>query len=261
MTPEPLAGRSALITGVSRRAGIGFAIARHLSLLGADVFCHSWAPHDAGQPWGDDASEPAELVTELAASGRRAEHLALDLAGPSAPEELVSEAFGVLGHLDIVIANHARSSSQSLDELTAEELEASYRVNSSATLLLIKAWAAQHDDARAGGRVVLMSSGQHLAPMLTEVPYASSKAAVQGVTATLAAHLAGRGVTVNTVNPGPTDTGWACRETYQSVLGSMPFGRWGRPEDAARLVGWLCTDEAAWITGQTIDSEGGFRRS
>ncbi|MEV4106084.1 SDR family oxidoreductase [Nonomuraea sp. NPDC049695] len=72
--------------------------------------------------------------------------------------------------------------------------------------------------------------------------------------------LAGRGITVNTVNPGPVDTGWADPELTRHVGRALPAGRWGRPEEVARLVRWLASDEAAWITGQVINSEGGFRR-
>lgn len=72
--------------------------------------------------------------------------------------------------------------------------------------------------------------------------------------------LVERGITVNAVNPGPTDTGWAGPEEEAWVREHMPLGRWGTPEDAARLVAWLVSDEAAWVTGQVIDSEGGFRR-
>ena len=118
--------------------------------------------------------------------------------------------------------------------------------------------AARHDDSRPGGRVVLMTSGQHLAPMGSEVAYAVSKGALQQATLTLADELVDRGITVNTVNPGPTDTGWGLADLDPAKR--MPFGRWGRPEDAARLVAWLCSDDASWITGQTINSEGGFRR-
>ena len=105
---------------------------------------------------------------------------------------------------------------------------------------------------------MLMTSGQHLAPMGTEVAYAVSKGALQQATLTLADELAEHGITVNTVNPGPTDTGWGLADHDPGA--KMPFGRWGRPEDAAKLVAWLCSDDASWITGQTINSEGGFRR-
>ncbi len=96
--------------------------------------------------------------------------------------------------------------------------------------------------------------------MPAEIGYAVTKGAVQQATATLADALADRGITVNTVNPGPTDTGWPTEEVRAEVLALMPFGRWGEPDDAARLIAWLCSDEGGWITGQVIDSEGGFRR-
>ena len=92
--------------------------------------------------------------------------------------------------------------------------------------------------------------------MPREVAYAVSKGALHQATRTLSAHLIPRGITVNAVNPGPTDTGWDIGDP----AGHMPLDRWGTPEDAAHLVGWLCTDEAAWLTGQVVDSEGGFVR-
>ncbi|MEY6565394.1 SDR family oxidoreductase [Streptomyces sp. PGLac3x] len=80
------------------------------------------------------------------------------------------------------------------------------------------------------------------------------------VTRSLATTLAPPGVTVNTVNPGPVDTGYLTGEAYGHIAGLFPAGRWGMPDDPARLLSWLATDEAGWITGQVIDSEGGFRR-
>ena len=126
-------------------------------------------------------------------------------------------------------------------------------------LLLVQAFAAHHD-GRPGGRVVLFTSGQHLGPMPGELAYAASKGALVEVTASLADALADRGITVNTVNPGPTDTGYVDQATRERVATMFPAGRWGTPDDAARLVAWLCTDDAAWITGQVVNSEGGFRR-
>jgi 3-oxoacyl-[acyl-carrier protein] reductase len=93
--------------------------------------------------------------------------------------------------------------------------------------------------------------------MPEELAYAISKGALWEATRSLSDELVGRGITVNTINPGPTDTGYLADV---DPLPDMPLGRWGRPEDAARLIGWLCTDEAAWVTGQVINSEGGFRR-
>jgi 3-oxoacyl-[acyl-carrier protein] reductase len=181
-----------------------------------------------------------------------------DFADPDAPGHVVAAATAAVGPLDILVVNHARSGHGRLAEVTATELDAFLHENVRAALLLVREFAVRHDDSRPGGRVVLMTSGQHIAPMAGEVAYAVSKGALQQATLTLADELADRGITVNTVNPGPTDTGWGLAD--RDPTRAMPFGRWGRPADAARLIAWLCSDDAAWITGQTIDSEGGFRR-
>jgi 3-oxoacyl-[acyl-carrier protein] reductase len=254
-----LSDRVALVTGVSRRSGIGFAIAQRLLADGASVLVHSWAPHDADQAWGADPEGVDALVAALGPR-ERVEHLALDFADADAPARAVQAAVERFGALDVLVANHARSSQQSLEELTAAELDAGWAVNARASLLLVQAFAAAHDDGRPGGRVVLFTSGQHLAPMAAELPYAVSKGAIHQMTRSLADHLADRGITVNCVNPGPTDTGWATPELDDIVRRAMPFGRWGTPADVAHLVGFLVSDDGAWITGQVIDSEGGFRR-
>jgi 3-oxoacyl-[acyl-carrier protein] reductase len=259
--PQPgagrLAGRVALVTGVSRRAGIGMAVARRLAGLGADLFVTSWTAHDREQPWGADPGGVDAVLAELAAG--RVEHLAADFLDPEAPAQVVAAAVAAFGHVDVLVCNHARSSAGGLGELTAAELDASFAVNTRAVLLLVQAFAAQHD-GRPGGRAVLFTSGQHLGPMPGELAYATSKGALVEITASLADTLADRGITVNTVNPGPTDTAYVDQATRQRVAGMFPAGRWGTPDDAARLVAWLCTDDAAWITGQVINSEGGFRR-
>lgn len=246
----PLAGRTALVTGASRRAGIGFAIVRRLSALGASILAQGWSPHDARQPWGADEGG-GEALTAMPSAA----YLEADLGDPEAPARLMEAARRQLGHLDILVANHARSGHARLDQLSAAELDSFLGENVRATLLLVKEFSAQHD-GRSGGRVITLTSGQHLGAMPRAVAYAVSKGAIQAATATLAAELMPRGITVNAVNPGPTATGWDIGDP----AGSMPLGRWGEPDDAARLIAWLCGDDARWITGQTIDSEGGFRR-
>ena len=250
---ERLAGRVALVTGASRRVGIGFGVARRLIAEGADLFAQGWTPHDAAQPWGADA----EAADALHALGGRVRYAEADFADPDAPRAVVAAARAAFGHVDMLIVNHARSGHGRLADVTGPELDAFLHENVRATILLVKEFAAQHD-GRPGGRVVLLTSGQHLAPMKREIAYAISKGALHQATRTLADELIDRGITVNTINPGPTDTGWdVSRRDPQSA---MPLGRWGEPDDAARLVAWLCSDDAGWITGQVIDSEGGFRR-
>ena len=251
-----LDGRVALVTGVSRRIAIGAAVARRLAADGAAVVLHSWSPHDAEQPWGDDPGGPESIVAQIEAAGGRAVHVAADLADPDAPARLVAAARAAFGHVDVLVANHARSSRQNLEQLTAAELDASYAVNTRASLLLAQAFAGQHD-GRPGGRVLFFTSGQYHGAMPEELPYIASKGALHQVTRSLAAHLMPRGITVNCVDPGPTDTGYADDASRAAVAAANPGGRWGTPEDAARLVAWLVSDESGWVTGQVIASDGG----
>jgi len=237
--------RRILITGVSRRAGIGFALAEQLSAE-ADIVVSGWAAHDAEQPWGADEEQPA-----------LPRYLAMDLADPDAPRRLIRAARDELGGLDVLLVVHARSSSQSLPELTATELDLSFAVNARATLLLIKQFAVGFDGT--DGRVITFSSGQHREPMPAELPYIASKAAVQQLTASLAVELAPRGITVNCVNPGPVDTGYADEAARAAVAARHPRGRWGRPQDVVAVVRWLISPGAAWLTGQTIDADGGWQ--
>jgi 3-oxoacyl-[acyl-carrier protein] reductase len=235
--------RNALVTGVSRRAGIGFAITRRLEGAGTQVFTQGWTAHDAAQPWGADESFAPSLEA--------------DFADPVAPARVVAAAREALGPLDVLVVNHARSGGTGLDDLTADELDAFLHENVRASLLLVKEFAGQFEGE--SGRVVLLTSGAHKGPMAREIAYAVSKGALAVATATLADELAERGITVNCINPGPTETGWGLAELEPKPR--MPFGRWGEPDDAARLVAWLCSEDGRWITGQVIDSEGGFRRS
>jgi 3-oxoacyl-[acyl-carrier protein] reductase len=234
---------SALVTGVSRRAGIAWTVAHRLAADRWDVTASGWPDHDRGQPWGDDA-DAAPAMPWLPA----------DLADPDVPARLVEQHVRRTGGIDALVAVHARSSDQDLGAVTAAELDASFAVNARATVLLVQA-------ATAAGvrRVVLFTTGVHQGPMPTEIPYVVSKAAIQGVTATLAAALAPAGATVNCVNPGPNDTGWPDDATRASVAAAMPLApRWGTPADVTELVAFLVSDAAGWITGQTIDSDGGW---
>lgn len=260
----PLRGRVALVTGASRRAGIGYAIARRLAAMGASLFLHHYPPHDRNQPWGADPDGTQAVVDGVAAARADPDagihHTELDLAAPEAPDRLVSAATEAFGHLDILVCNHALSGSDGpLGTLDAAMLDAHWAVNTRSTILLAQAFAAQHD-GRPGGRIIFLTSGQDLGPMPDEVAYAAAKGALASITRTLADHLADRAITLNTVNPGPVDTGYAPPETLAAVSRQFPSGRWGTPDDPARLIAWLATDDAAWITGQIINTEGGFRR-
>jgi 3-oxoacyl-[acyl-carrier protein] reductase len=245
--------RTTLVTGVSRRRGIGFAVARRLLDEGQRVVVHSWAPHDDEHSWGGD-----DLGAVLADLGDPP-HVAADLADPAAPAHLVARARELAGPLTGLVVNHARSSAGGLAEITAEELDRSFAVNARAAVLLAQAFAAQHDGTPTAA-VVLLTSGQHLGPMPGELAYVLSKGALQQGTATLAAELAGRGVAVTCLNPGPVDTGWADRPTRDAVAARFPAGRWTAPEEVADVVAWLVGPGGRALSGTTVDAEHGFLR-
>jgi 3-oxoacyl-[acyl-carrier protein] reductase len=106
--------------------------------------------------------------------------------------------------------------------------------------------------------MILMTSGQMLGPMPGSIGYAASKGALDAFTITFAGEVGRHGITVNAVDPGPTDTGWMSHQQKQGLLPRYSLGRLGTPKDAARLVAFLVSPEADWITGQIIRSRGGF---
>ena len=257
---EGLRGRVALVTGVGRRRGIGSAICRALAARGAGVVLSYYKPYDRAAPWATDEDEPEELLEELRAAGVRAEGVGIDLSRLDSPERLLDEATGLLGVPSILVNNAAHSERDGFERLAAETLDAHYAVNVRAMALLCVHFARRYGGG-PGGRIVNLSSGQSLGPMIGELAYAASKGAIEAFTRTLAAEVGHRGITVNAVNPGPTDTGWMTEDLKRELAAKFPSGRVGEPEDAARLIAFLAGDEAAWITGQVIHSEGGFLRS
>lgn len=256
----PLAGRTALITGVSRRRGIGFAIARQLASRGASLALHHHAPHDVAE-YGE-SDDVAGLLVDVERSlpgDARAVQVPGDLAEPGAPSSIMAATTQRIGHVDILVCNHAHGrDAQSLSELTPAALDTHWAVNTRSTLLLTQQFAAQHD-GRAGGRVVWMTSGQSLGPMSDNLAYAVSKAALAGATWSVADDLVGRGILLNTVNPGPVNTGYL-DQAPPELRERFPLGRMGDPDDPARLIAWLVSDDGRWVVGQVLNSEGGFRR-
>ena len=268
--PLPLAGRTVLVTGVSRRIGIGHAIACRAADYGASIVAHHYRPHDVSQPWGaDDVEAVMDSIRSHLVGPAQLIDVPADLAAPGEPTRVVEQAAAAAGHLDALVCNQAMSSPDgSLSEITEAVLDAHWTVDARASILLAQAFAAQEVFAapappgpgRRRGAIVFLTSGQGLGPLPGEIAYAAAKAAIAGVTLTISEELIDAGITVNTVNPGPVDTGYVTEEIRQATAAMFPQGRWGEPDDAARLITWLLTDEARWITGQVISSEGGFAR-
>ena len=255
-----LRGRVALVTGVGRKRGIGSAVCRALASRGADVVFSFWTPYDRETPWASDEGEPEALLGELRASGVGADGVEVDLSLPDSARLLLDAAEERLGRPSILVNTAAYSARDGFGTLDAEGLDAHYAVNVRAMALLSVLFARRYPGG-PGGRIVLFSSGQSLGPMPGELAYVATKGAIEAFTRTLAVEVGHKGITVNAVNPGPTDTGWISEDLREEILPKFPLGRVGRPEDAARLVTFLASDEAAWITGQVIHSEGGFYRS
>jgi 3-oxoacyl-[acyl-carrier protein] reductase len=254
-----LHGRVALVTGASRRQGIGAAICRALAADGADVCFTFWRAYDRTMVWGADEEGPEALAAEMRGLGVRCEAIEADLSDPAAPGAAIDAAEAALGPLSILVNNAAHSTYDGFEALDAATLDAHYAVNVRAMALLSVEFARRF--AGANGRIINLSSGQALGPMPGELAYVASKGAIEAFTRSLSAEVAHKGITVNAVNPGPTDSGWMNAELRADVLARSPFGRIGLPADAARLVAFLASDAAAWITGQVIHSEGGFLRT
>ena len=199
------------------------------------------------------------MLEEICDTGVRAEAMELDLFLPESPERLLDVVAERLGPPSILVNNAAHSARDGYEALDAATLDAHYAVNLRATALLSAIFARRFDGG-TGGRIVNLTSGQSLGPMPGELAYAATKGAIEAFTRTLAAEVGHKGITVNAVNPGPTDTGWMTEELREELSAKFSAGRVGEPEDAARLVAFLLSDEAAWITGQVIHSEGGFLR-
>lgn len=251
--------RVALVTGASRRQGIGAAICRALAADGVDVAFTHWRPYDATMAWGSDDDGPPALQRELEQMGVRAFALEADLSQPDSPPWILDRVRGELGDPAILVNNAAHSTNDGFELLDAATLDAHYAVNMRGTMLLSVDFARRFRGGR-GGRIVSMTSGQSQGPMSGELAYGATKGAIEAFTISLAAGVAHLGITVNAVNPGPTDTGWMSDELKDYVRAHSPFGRIGRPDDAARLVAFLASEAAEWITGQVIHSEGGFLR-
>ncbi|MGW1652286.1 glucose 1-dehydrogenase [Streptomyces atratus] len=243
-----LTGRNAVVTGGSR--GIGRAIVERLCRDGAHVVFN--------YATSDDAAE--EVVRTVQDNGGKAWAIRLDLADPDAPEQLMEAAEAQLGGLDILVNNAALCLTPSLIADTDPAVFDKVMTVNTRTVFMTIRHAARR--MRDGGRIVNISTANTVRPGPGISAYAASKGAVEQLT-TIAAHeLGARGITVNTVSPGATDTdllrGTNQPQALEAVVGMTPLGRLGEPSDVADVVAFLAGHDGRWITGQNVRATGGL---
>lgn len=247
-----LNNRIAVVTGVSHNRGIGAATCKKLAELGADVFFTYW---NAEPDWSE------YFQKELSEYDVRCASLEVDLSDSSSATTIMNAVINTLGTPSILVNNAAHSTRDGYMHLDAKTLDDHYAVNVRATCILSAEFARRFKESQnVFGSIVNLTSGQALGPMVGELAYVASKGAISAFSVSLSAELAPLGITVNAVNPGPTDTGWMTDDLKEHLLPKFLMGRIGTPEDAAKIIGFLATEEAKWITGQVINSEGGFLR-
>lgn len=272
-----LDGKVALVTGAARRRGIGRGIALELARAGADVVVHGLPRAPSGQPAAERAIDwqgARSVADEVTALGRRAMAVEGDLTDRETVQRIALEVEGRLGTVDVLVNNAAvpgGAGDAAIIDLDDELWYRTVDVNLNAVYLVTKAFAGGM--VRAGsGSIVNISSVAGRAGQPRMGAYCASKFAVVGLTQQLALELA-PAVRVNCICPGSTDTDmmdgtFARRDQVAgSVPGtakaarvrSLPLARQGRPEDLGNAVVFLASDAASWITGQTLNVDGGQR--
>jgi NAD(P)-dependent dehydrogenase (short-subunit alcohol dehydrogenase family) len=244
-----LAGRKALVTGASR--GIGAVIAVAFARAGADVALT--ARTEAGL---------AETATEIRGLGRQAVEIPADLSNRDAAEDSVRVAIEELGRLDIVVNNAGGSSFMTpFLDMRASGWDKVLRLNLDATMWICQA-AGGHMTARGTGSVINVASVAGLAGAPFLAPYGAAKAAVVGLTKTLAVEWGRSGVRVNALCPGWTATDlnrvmWDAPDGGAATIANVPMARWGRAEEMAGPAVFLASDAASFMTGQVLVIDGG----
>lgn len=252
--------RIAIVTGASRPNGIGAAICRELAREDYNIFFTHFSQYDYKTGYDDaEANWGKVFENELRDQGVSVESMELDLSKSDAPDQLLERVSKMPGRLSILVNNATHCVEMSHEELTAAVLDDHYAVNVRGTCLLSVAFAKPLKKNDLGGRIINFVSGQDKSPQPGNLPYITSKGAISAFTTSFATEVASNQITVNAIDPGPTNSGSMDGATQAFLKPKFPTGRIGMPEDAARLVNFLASDAANWITGQIIHSDGGFR--
>ncbi len=242
-----LTARVAVVTGASR--GIGAAIAKRLAADGAAVVVN----------YSTSAKPAEETVAAITKDGGAALAVQADVTDPAAVDALFAAAKGAFGRVDILVNNAGVADMRPLDGFDVAHFDKLFNTNVKALLLCCQAAARQFD--ASGGVIVNISSNITRLTFPGAAVYTATKAAVDAVTRVLAAELGPKGVRVNAVCPGFTETDLNKdfdQVVKDQILHQTPLGRFGKPEDIADVVAFLCSQDARWVTKEIIGATGGL---
>jgi NAD(P)-dependent dehydrogenase (short-subunit alcohol dehydrogenase family) len=246
---SPCNGKTALVTGASR--GIGRAAALALAKSGAQVLVH----------YGRGAKEANAVVEEIRAAGGKAEAVGADLSAPNGPHDLAKKVRAIVGdRLDILVANAGISTSATIEETTVADFDAQFAVNVRAPFFLVQQLLPILGDRSS---IIFTSSLAARAAVGNLSGYAATKGAIDTLVVHFAALLGPRGIRVNAVAPGVVETDMsnftktdAGRDT---TLGMQSLKRLAQPDDIGGAIAFLASDDARWITGDTLRVDGGSK--
>jgi 3-oxoacyl-[acyl-carrier protein] reductase len=245
-----LTGKVALVTGASK--GIGAAIARAFARAGAAVAVN----------YASNKADADRVVDEIVKAGGKAVAIRADVAKRADVQRLFVETEAKLGRPSILVNNAGVYRFGPLESLTEEDFHRHFDTNVLGAVLAIQEAVKAFDGA--GGSVINLSTISSTNPSPNSLLYSASKSAIDTITRELALELAGKGIRVNAIAPGMTETeGFAAAglsaESAKALGFTLPMGRLGKPEDIARVALFLASDQSAWVTGERISVSGGQR--
>ena len=245
MSDKKLTGKIAIVTGGS--GGIGSAVCLKLAERGAKVVVHYGGSKDAAE----------EVVSKIEANGGEAIALQANLSKSADVAQLFEQTEQQLGKPDIIVNLAGTGDVGKLADMDEAAFDKVFGLNTKGTFFCMKEAATRLND---NGRIVTISSGLVVRPQPGFGLYISSKAAVESMSKVLSLELGERGITVNTVAPGPTETEMYVNsgDDAQAAAAQSPFNRLGQPEDIADVVAFVVSDECRWMTGHVFEVGGGY---
>lgn len=255
MSQSPSGQPVAIITGASRRVGIGASIALALAHSGWDIATTFWRPYDASMPWGSNPEEAESVVNELQHFGSRTVSIEADLSNTDSAGHIFDTVEQKLGSVTALVMAHCQCVESNILNTSIESFDLHFSINARATWLLVREFGKRYRGPHGAGRIIAITSDH----TVDNLPYGASKGAMDRIVQTAALEFGSLGITANVINPGGTDTGWMSADQMEFVRRKTPLGRVGQPQDCANLVKFLCSKEGGWVNEQLLYSNGGYQ--